>query len=70
MVQVYKLSIGAACGLSWPSDRIFIQVLDDSTDPTIKVCLSYFYKVILSVGHTLIFFFKEKAAWNFSPFYS
>ncbi|XP_010937167.1 glucomannan 4-beta-mannosyltransferase 9 isoform X1 [Elaeis guineensis] len=34
--EVYKLSIGAACGLSWPSDRIIIQVLDDSTDPTIK----------------------------------
>ncbi|OIV89704.1 hypothetical protein TanjilG_05159 [Lupinus angustifolius] len=34
--EVYKLSIGAACGLSWPSDRIIIQVLDDSTDPVIK----------------------------------
>ena len=37
LMQVYQLSIGAACGLSWPSDRIVIQVLDDSTDPTIKV---------------------------------
>ncbi|MCI06307.1 glucomannan 4-beta-mannosyltransferase 9-like, partial [Trifolium medium] len=35
-MQVYQLSIGAACGLSWPSDRIIIQILDDSTDPTIK----------------------------------
>ncbi|KAM1040544.1 hypothetical protein ACFX15_029298 [Malus domestica] len=34
--EVYKVSIGAACGLSWPSDRLVIQVLDDSTDPTIK----------------------------------
>uniref|UniRef100_A0A6J0PDU1 Glucomannan 4-beta-mannosyltransferase 9 n=2 Tax=Elaeis guineensis var. tenera TaxID=51953 RepID=A0A6J0PDU1_ELAGV len=34
--QVYKLSIGAVCGLSWPSDRIIVQVLDDSTDPEIK----------------------------------
>ncbi|KAI3904125.1 hypothetical protein MKW98_021711 [Papaver atlanticum] len=34
--EVYKLSIGAACGLSWPSDRVIIQVLDDSTDPIIK----------------------------------
>ncbi|KAK3015724.1 hypothetical protein RJ639_005924, partial [Escallonia herrerae] len=34
--EVYQLSIGAACGLSWPSDRIIIQVLDDSTDPLIK----------------------------------
>ncbi|CAA6660739.1 unnamed protein product [Spirodela intermedia] len=34
--EVYQLSIGVACGLSWPSDRIIIQVLDDSTDPVIK----------------------------------
>ncbi|CAI9263007.1 unnamed protein product [Lactuca saligna] len=34
--EVYQLSIGAACGLSWPSDRIVIQVLDDSTDPVVK----------------------------------
>lgn len=35
--QVYKVSIGAACNLSWPADRMVIQVLDDSTDPVIKV---------------------------------
>nr|CAD1825225.1 unnamed protein product [Ananas comosus var. bracteatus] len=34
--EVYKLSIGAACGLKWPSDRVIIQVLDDSTDPVVK----------------------------------
>ncbi|CAH9094180.1 unnamed protein product [Cuscuta epithymum] len=34
--EVYKISIGAACKLSWPSDRLVIQVLDDSTDPIIK----------------------------------
>ncbi|XP_057779332.1 glucomannan 4-beta-mannosyltransferase 9-like [Salvia miltiorrhiza] len=34
--EVYQLSIGAACGLSWPSDRFIVQVLDDSTDPAIK----------------------------------
>ncbi|XP_052172324.1 glucomannan 4-beta-mannosyltransferase 9-like [Diospyros lotus] len=34
--EVYQLSIRAVCGLSWPSDRIIIQVLDDSTDNTIK----------------------------------
>ncbi|RDY09571.1 Glucomannan 4-beta-mannosyltransferase 2, partial [Mucuna pruriens] len=33
---VYKVSIGAACGLSWPTDRLVIQVLDDSTDPVVK----------------------------------
>ncbi|KAM0067860.1 putative glucomannan 4-beta-mannosyltransferase [Helianthus debilis subsp. tardiflorus] len=35
--EVYQLSIGATCGLSWSSDRIVIQVLDDSTYPLIKV---------------------------------
>ncbi|KAF2300669.1 hypothetical protein GH714_015082 [Hevea brasiliensis] len=35
--EVYKLSIGAASNLSWPADRLVIQVLDDSTDPEIKV---------------------------------
>lgn len=34
--EVYKLSIGAACALEWPSDRLVIQVLDDSTDPVVK----------------------------------
>ncbi|KAI3951852.1 hypothetical protein MKX01_021590 [Papaver californicum] len=34
--KVYKQSIGAACRLSWPPDRIIVQVLDDSTDPLIK----------------------------------
>nr|GMD58897.1 glucomannan 4-beta-mannosyltransferase 9-like [Ipomoea batatas] len=33
--EVYQLSIGAACNLSWPADRIIVQVLDDSTDPAI-----------------------------------
>lgn len=44
-LQVYQLSIGAACGLSWPSDRITIQVLDDSTDPTIKVANSHAWTI-------------------------
>jgi hypothetical protein len=66
-VQVYKLSIGAACGLSWPSDRVFIQILDDSTDPTIKVCLSYFMKINLSVAPTLIFSLFKKHSLGFSP---
>ncbi|KAJ8570649.1 hypothetical protein K7X08_037621 [Anisodus acutangulus] len=38
--EVYQLSIGAACGLSWPTDRIIVQVLDDSTDPIIKNLVS------------------------------
>ncbi|XP_041990218.1 glucomannan 4-beta-mannosyltransferase 2-like isoform X2 [Salvia splendens] len=34
--EVYKISIGAASNLSWPADRLVIQVLDDSTDFLIK----------------------------------
>ncbi|KFK34844.1 hypothetical protein AALP_AA5G200500 [Arabis alpina] len=30
--EVCQLSIGAVCKLSWPSDRMIVQVLDDSTD--------------------------------------
>ncbi|CAA7388721.1 unnamed protein product [Spirodela intermedia] len=29
--EVYHLSIGAACSLQWPADRLVVQVLDDST---------------------------------------
>ncbi|CAM0885165.1 unnamed protein product [Alopecurus aequalis] len=34
--KVYQLSIGAACRLMWPADRLIVQVLDDSTDAAIK----------------------------------
>ncbi|KAL6592419.1 hypothetical protein ACP70R_049472 [Stipagrostis hirtigluma subsp. patula] len=34
--QVYQLSIGAACRVTWPADRLIVQVLDDSTDDLIK----------------------------------
>lgn len=40
-VQVYKLSIGAACELKWPKERLIVQVLDDSTDPSIKVAIHF-----------------------------
>ncbi|XP_051196694.2 probable glucomannan 4-beta-mannosyltransferase 6 [Lolium perenne] len=34
--EVYHLSIGAACRLTWPADRLTVQILDDSTDDEIK----------------------------------
>ncbi|RRT66667.1 hypothetical protein B296_00038490 [Ensete ventricosum] len=37
ILQVYQMSIGAVCTLEWPYDRLIIQVLDDSTDLTIRV---------------------------------
>ncbi|KAI8563289.1 hypothetical protein RHMOL_Rhmol03G0101600 [Rhododendron molle] len=43
--EVYKLSIGAACALSWPSDHLIVQVLDDSTNEVLRripfSCLVY-----------------------------
>nr|GMD76172.1 mannan synthase 1-like [Ipomoea batatas] len=34
--EVYKLSIGAVCGFIWPSDRFIVQVLDDSTNDSLR----------------------------------
>ncbi|KAK6244683.1 hypothetical protein QUC31_011092 [Theobroma cacao] len=34
--EVYKLSIGAACGLSWPSPRLIVQVLVVSTNEVLR----------------------------------
>lgn len=43
------MSIGAACNLSWPADRLVIQVLDDSTDPAIKVFIIIFFSTFFSL---------------------
>ncbi|XP_009603536.1 glucomannan 4-beta-mannosyltransferase 9-like isoform X2 [Nicotiana tomentosiformis] len=48
--EVYQLSIGAACSLSWPANRIFIQVLDDSTDPAIKALVEQECRIWASKG--------------------
>ncbi|XP_078174622.1 putative glucomannan 4-beta-mannosyltransferase 3 isoform X2 [Carex rostrata] len=53
--EVYKLSIGAACGFSWPSDRIFIQVLDDSTDLTIKDLVQLECQIWASKGKNIVY---------------
>ncbi|KAK1434874.1 hypothetical protein QVD17_00628 [Tagetes erecta] len=34
--EVYKLSIGSVCSLRWPSDRLIVQVLDDSTNEALR----------------------------------
>lgn len=46
--EVFQLSIGAACRLTWPLDRVIIQVLDDSTDPTIIVHMIRLFKRMLA----------------------
>nr|CAD1826448.1 unnamed protein product [Ananas comosus var. bracteatus] len=53
--KVYKLSIGAACELAWPSDRMIIQVLDDSTDSTIKDLVELECKLWASKGMNIFY---------------
>ncbi|XP_026403391.1 glucomannan 4-beta-mannosyltransferase 9-like [Papaver somniferum] len=57
--EVYQLSIGAACGLSWPADRIIIQVLDDSTDPAIKDLVELECKRWQSKGINIIYEIRD-----------
>ncbi|KAL6199795.1 hypothetical protein ACLB2K_029577 [Fragaria x ananassa] len=57
--EVYKISIGAACGLSWPSDRLVIQVLDDSTDPTIKKMVEAECQRWASKGINIVYQIRE-----------
>ncbi|KAI9193772.1 hypothetical protein LWI28_000107 [Acer negundo] len=57
--EVYKISIGAACGLSWPTDRLVIQVLDDSTDPAIKQLVETECKRWASKGLNITYQIRE-----------
>ncbi|CAN0857416.1 Xyloglucan glycosyltransferase 4 [Linum grandiflorum] len=38
--EVFAQSIGAACQLDWPRDRILIQVLDDSDDSNLQLMIN------------------------------
>ncbi|KAF3455111.1 hypothetical protein FNV43_RR05559 [Rhamnella rubrinervis] len=58
-IWVYKISIGAACGLSWPSDRLVIQVLDDSTDPAIKQMVELECQRWASKGINIVYQIRE-----------
>lgn len=57
--EVYKISIGAACGLSWPADRLVIQVLDDSTDPVIKQMVELECQRWASKGVNVVYQIRE-----------
>ncbi|KAH1220643.1 Glucomannan 4-beta-mannosyltransferase 2 [Glycine max] len=57
--EVYKVSIGAACNLSWPVDRLVIQVLDDSTDPTIKQMVEMECNRWASKGINIVYQIRE-----------
>ncbi|KAI4382283.1 hypothetical protein MLD38_008264 [Melastoma candidum] len=57
--EVYKISIGAACGLSWPADRLVIQVLDDSTDPIIKEMVEVECQRWASKGINIVYQIRE-----------
>ncbi|KAF2307565.1 hypothetical protein GH714_029760 [Hevea brasiliensis] len=61
--EVYQLSIGAACGLSWPSDRIIIQVLDDSTDPVIKDLVELECQRWASKGINIKYEIRDNRRW-------
>ncbi|KAL4286442.1 hypothetical protein AHAS_Ahas19G0086600 [Arachis hypogaea] len=50
--EVYKVSIGAACNLSWPADRLVIQVLDNSIEPTIKFLTCFVVVAALLMSHS------------------
>lgn len=57
--EVYKLSIGAASNLSWPADRLVIQVLDDSTDPEIKQMVELECQRWASKGVNIVYQIRE-----------
>ncbi|KAL2328511.1 hypothetical protein Fmac_021938 [Flemingia macrophylla] len=57
--EVYKVSIGAACNLSWPADRLVIQVLDDSTDPSIKQMVETECQRWASKGINIVYQIRE-----------
>lgn len=57
--EVYKVSIGAACNLSWPADRLVIQVLDDSTDPDVKDMVELECQRWASKGLNIIYQVRE-----------
>lgn len=40
LIKVYSTSIGAACQLDWPKDRILVQVLDDSDDGNLQMLIN------------------------------
>ncbi|KAF3780100.1 putative xyloglucan glycosyltransferase 12 [Nymphaea thermarum] len=37
--EVYQQSIAAVCNLDWPKERILVQILDDSDDPTTQLLI-------------------------------
>ncbi|KAL9247393.1 hypothetical protein vseg_020829 [Gypsophila vaccaria] len=57
--EVYKVSIGAACNLAWPSDRMVIQVLDDSTDLAVKDLVELECQRWASKGLNIVYQIRE-----------
>jgi len=56
-LQVYQLSIGAVCGLSWPADRLVVQVLDDSTDEMIKVITAIYRRRFTTTANHVQYYY-------------
>ncbi|KAI6700649.1 hypothetical protein NL676_014973 [Syzygium grande] len=53
--EVYAQSIGAACQLDWPKDRILIQVLDDSDDGNVQLLIKDEVSSWLEKGVNIIY---------------
>ncbi|XP_074264003.1 putative xyloglucan glycosyltransferase 12 [Silene latifolia] len=53
--EVYQQSIGAVCNLDWPKDRLLIQVLDDSDDPTTQMLIKEEVHTWQSEGANIIY---------------
>ncbi|GAB2228293.1 hypothetical protein Droror1_Dr00010124 [Drosera rotundifolia] len=39
LAMVYQQSIAAVCNLDWPQEKLLIQVLDDSDDPSTQILI-------------------------------
>ncbi|KAJ0966592.1 hypothetical protein J5N97_023509 [Dioscorea zingiberensis] len=57
--EVYRLSIGAACSLLWPSSKLVVQVLDDSTDTTLRALVELECKKWESKGIKIMYEFRN-----------
>ncbi|KAH9623664.1 hypothetical protein KSS87_002146 [Heliosperma pusillum] len=53
--EVYQQSIGAVCNLDWPKERLLIQVLDDSDDPTTQMLIKEEVHTWQSEGANIIY---------------
>ncbi|KAK6936154.1 Glycosyltransferase 2-like [Dillenia turbinata] len=59
LVKIFWKKPDKPCNLSWPTDRLVIQVLDDSTDPVIKEMVEVECKRWASKGINIVYQIRE-----------